>query len=509
MERVFGGADLMLPGIIGVRRKGEGKEGVKKGEIVGIVDYERDNVVLAVGVAETDISAAGGRGEKGRGVRVLHWVGDELWGLGGNGINPPERLEAKWVSGTDVSGEDGGVSLDALKIDGVEEDAGESSSAAAARGAAPAEEDDDDEPQFPEMTTQEIDAAFRSALVYAFYEVYNSPDRNPNAHKAMEFPLASSYVLATLIIPKLPNASNPQYSIQKTSWKKIQKMLKAMDKENLLKIKDRGGDVVVYAVNWDCDKIRDFQPYPIIKPKPKKKKAEEGAASSSANGASGGTAKVVELYKPSAKLGVIYDITDTSMKEFYTASQVKETLYKYFTSPAPSDPSETLVSSTNARNITLNPIIANLLLDQSIPTDLRLLQARQATRDFLADRFIRLHNPYWSIVTPSGEETKPKAGTPPKITITIESRQGKKTVTKIKGMEVFGVDVGGFLEELKSVAASSVTTGKVEGGGKAAEGMVEVLVQGDKVSVVEGLLTKSGIRKVDITVDNKLKKGKK
>ncbi|KAF3172771.1 hypothetical protein TWF788_009362 [Orbilia oligospora] len=506
MEKVYGGADLMMPGVFGVRRPGS-NGGVKAGEIVGVADYQKENVVLAVGVAETDIESGGGRGGKGKAVRVLHWVGDELWGLGGSGVNPPEILDVATTTVVDVTGEgerqDGGVSLEGLNIE--EEVVGESSKSAEKRVE---KEESDDEPAFPDMTTNEIDSAFRDALIYSLHAILNSPERASNAHHSLNFPLPSSYVLANLIIPKLPNTQNPNYSIQKTSWKKIQKMLKQMDKEDLLKIKERGGDVFVYAVNWDSPRLTNFTPYPIVTPKPKKKPVDESVAgpSSSSSSSSSTAVKVVELYKAPAKLNTLYEATGVSSKAFYTSSQVRDTLYKYFTSPTPSDPSETLVSSTNARIITLNPLLSNLLLDDT--KDARLLHSGSATRDLLAERFLRLHQQYYTIISPSGEESKPKSGQPPKITITLESRQGKKVVTRIKGLEVFGVDVGKFMDELKSVAASSVTKGPIEGGGKAAEGLVEVMVQGDKSTEVDKLLVKAGIRKADVVVDNKLKKKK-
>ncbi|KAF3310049.1 hypothetical protein TWF173_010161 [Orbilia oligospora] len=506
MEKVYGGADLMMPGVFGVRRPG-GDGGVKAGEIVGVADYKKENVVLAVGVAETDIESGGGRGGKGKAVRVLHWVGDELWGLGGSGVNPPEILEVATTTAADVAGEvegqDGGVSLEGLSIE--EEVVGESSKSAEKRVE---KEESDDEPAFPDMTTNEIDSAFRDALIYSLHAILNSPERVSNAHHSLNFPLPSSYVLANLIIPKLPNTQNPNYSIQKTSWKKVQKMLKQMDKEDLLKIKERGGDVFVYAVNWDSPRLANFTPYPIVTPKPKKKPVDESAAGPSSSSSSGSSTaiKVVELYKPPAKLNILYEAAGVSSKAFYTSSQVRDTLYKYFTSPTPSDPLETLVSSTNARMVTLNPLLSNLLLDDT--KDARLLHSGSATRDLLAERFLRLHQQYYTIISPSGEGSKPKSGQPPKITITLESRQGKKVVTRIKGLEVFGVDVGKFMDELKSVAASSVTKGPIEGGGKAAEGLVEVMVQGDKSAEVDKLLVKAGIRKADVVVDNKLKKKK-
>ncbi|EPS40105.1 hypothetical protein H072_6061 [Dactylellina haptotyla CBS 200.50] len=505
MEKVYGGADLMMPGVIGARRK-DSNDGVKKGEVVGVADYKNENVVLAVGIAETHIGVDGGRGEKGKGVRILHWAGDELWGLGGSGVNPPDSLDVAWTNSGTEAEQDGGVSLEGLNIG----DGGEEVSDKLDKGKAPEklpeDDEDSDEPQFPELTTAEIDSAFRNALIYSLHSVLASTDRSTNAHHALNFPIPSSSVLLNLIIPKLPS-QNPNYTIQKTSWKKIQKMLKQMDKDDLIKIKERGGDVLVYAVNWDCNKITSFVPYPIISPKPKRQKKTEDAGAGPSNGTTG-TIKVVEVYKPPAKVAIIYEATGTSTKAFYTASQVRDTLYKYFISPTPSDPSETLVSASNARVISLNPILAKLLLNDTKGPDVQMLKSGTATRDFLAERFVREHQQYYTIISPSGEESKPKTGQPPKIVVTLESRQGKKLVTRIKGMEVFGVDVGKFMDELKSVAASSVTKGPIEGGGKAAEGMVEVMVQGDKNAEVEKLLVKAGIRRANVMVDNKLKKKK-
>ncbi|KAK6330506.1 hypothetical protein TWF696_003395 [Orbilia brochopaga] len=502
MEKVFGGADLMMPGVVGVVRRQPGN-GVQKGDLVGVADYKKENVVLAVGVAEVDIPATGGRGGKGKAVRILHWVGDELWALGG-GSAPPERLTVSW-GGEEIGGEEeGGVSLedqpDEEKVADSTKALGELNLETQAGG------DDEEEHPYPELTTAEVDNAFRNALVYSLYNVHQSPDRSANAHHALKFPLSSAYVLSELILPRLPS-ENPGYHIQKTSWRKVQKMLKQMDKENLLKIKERGGDVLVYAVNWDCDKITSFTPYPIDRPKKVsegKKPEASTSASSSGSGSSTATVKIRELYKPPVKAAVIYDVTDTPFKAFYSASQVRETLYKYFAAPTPTDNS--LVLPTNARMVSLNPTLVDLLIDDS--RDVEILRAGRATRDMLAERFLRLHAPYYSMVLPSGEESKPRAGQPPKVVITLESRQGRKTVTRVKGMETFGVDAGKFMEELKSVAASSVTKGPIEGGGKAAEGMVEVMVQGDKTSEVERLLVKAGVRKTDITLDNKLKKKK-
>ena len=87
MERLVGGADLMVPGLVGPPFPA----GAVAGALVGIADVERPTVPVAVGVCEMDVAkldkAIGG---KGRAVRLLHWVGDEIYKHGGGGDIPAE-----------------------------------------------------------------------------------------------------------------------------------------------------------------------------------------------------------------------------------------------------------------------------------------------------------------------------------------------------------------------------------------------------------------------------------
>jgi len=278
------------------------------------------------------------------------------------------------------------------------------------------------------------------------------------------------------------------------------KMLKVMDKEALLKIKERSGEVVIYAVNWDADKISNFKPYPLPKPK---KKASDGPSSAPTNN-SNSTTKVLELFKPSSKLTPIYDAISVSTRGTYTGAEVSQHLISFFTA----DPDASLIHPTNGRLITINPILAHTLLDPSVSVDAQIMSKGTIPRDQLLERFRKAHNPYYQIVKGSEPPSKPSPGSPPKILIVLEKRQGNKTMTKIQGLETFGVRPPVFAEELKKLAASSTTMQKLVGS-KPADNLVEVLAQGNQEAVVEKLLDKHGISKKYISVDNKLSKGKK
>ena len=106
MEKLYTGADLMTPGLIGPPFPAQ----AVKGRLVAIASSERPSVAFAVGVAEMDISRLEKVvGEKGKAVRVLHWFGDEL---GGGAGEVPEKVEGVFDEDGEEGTENGGVRLE-------------------------------------------------------------------------------------------------------------------------------------------------------------------------------------------------------------------------------------------------------------------------------------------------------------------------------------------------------------------------------------------------------------
>lgn len=96
--------------------------------------------------------------------------------------------------------------------------------------------------------------------------------------------------------------------------------------------------------------------------------------------------------------------------------------------------------------------------------------------------------------------SKPKAGPAPRVTVVVERRQGKKTVTRIAGLEPFGVQPKELAEELQRLCAGSATTGQAAG---SKAGALEVLVQGPQARIVETCLEKRGVPKKFVVVTDK------
>jgi PUA-domain protein len=76
VPHVVGGADIMSPGVVNA------DEGIMPNDCVVVID-ERHGKPLAIGLAL--LSGPAMKGPKGRAVKNLHYVGDNVWKLGPTG----------------------------------------------------------------------------------------------------------------------------------------------------------------------------------------------------------------------------------------------------------------------------------------------------------------------------------------------------------------------------------------------------------------------------------------
>ena len=61
------------------------------------------------------------------------------------------------------------------------------------------------------------------------------------------------------------------------------------------------------------------------------------------------------------------------------------------------------------------------------------------------------------VITLPGKDPVLRKGAPIPIQVTQEVRQGRKTITKVVGVERFNLDVGDLCKELTKLCASSAT----------------------------------------------------
>lgn len=294
----------------------------------------------------------------------------------------------------------------------------------------------------------------------------------------------------------------------------MKKFIKHLDKEQLVKSKDRNGqETVILDVDFNDHRVDQFIPYRlptrnIVESSGKAVSNQKKTADDGVDPSVGQTLTVQVLYRPSQKLTpTLFPARQSSdPKNYYKSSEVSSHLDQYLSSQDPP-----LVSPTNKRIIKLNPFLANTIYASSSSGDDRAAIARgEVTRDSLLKRIVSdasLVAPYHAILKGGQtlEDIKPKSGAPPKVTVVIERRGSNKTVTKVSGIEVYGIIPSFLAEELSKKCASSTSVTQAVG---AVKGLLEILVQGDQRKAVETALGRRGVKSQWVDVVDKTKKKK-
>ncbi|EOD52216.1 putative rna binding protein ligatin protein [Neofusicoccum parvum UCRNP2] len=462
VEKIQGGADLMTPGL---QNGPPFPQKAKKGAVVAVASLESPTVPVTVGVCEIDVSAL-----------------QQVQGARGHALHETGLKD----------GEDGGVQLDpAQRAEGAD---GEEAS----------KEEKFDLAEDKDLTTKEIDEAFKKAFIYG---VHQHMETNKNdSNYGLSFPLSQSSVMANLVQPFLPAFTPKQTAslqIKKTSFKNIKKFIKSLDKAQLVKSKDRdGNEVVILDIDFTDQTFKEFKPYRL----PRK---ENAGGSSKANTVASGDdtsigqkLKKVELFRPKEKLAPLFSSASADSRGLYTAAEIRPIITTYIES-------ENLISPTNKRIVTLNPILANAVYDGSARSDKEVLVKGAVARDALVDRVLASCAPFYAI-TRNDEAVaaaKPKAGSAPKVTITLETRSGNKTVTKATGVEAYFINPQALADELRKLCASSTSVEKMVGSSPK-NPIMEVMVQGPQKDAVLKALEKRGVPKGWIDVVDKTKKKK-
>lgn len=513
MQKLQGGADLMTPGLFGGPPF---PEAAKKGSVVAVASIEQPSVPVVVGWCEIDVSTLGSvQGTKGHAVRNMHWSGDEAWNFGVTGRPgqaAPEQIDG-WtkvletrglvekIRGLDLGeeGDEGGVPL--ANLNGIEPSKEQSQGVNEAGQA-------EDETQSRELTQKEIDEAFRSAFLYGVHHHKTSNPGTPNF--GLAFPLSQSFVMSNLVLPFLPAftpAEAQQLQIKKTSWKNIKKFVKSLDKEKILKSKEKDGhETVILDIDFDDAAILNFKPYRL----PKKETAAgtaQGRGEKATEQADAGDdsigqqLKLVSFFKPTTKLQPLFT---TTTKQLLTPPEVREIVTAYIES-------EALVQENNKRLVKLNPTLANNVFDGTGNLDKEVIAKGSVPRDALIDRVLHGMAPSYAIIRNGDDSnaTKAKSGSPPKIHIALETRSGNKTVTKVSGLEAYFVNPKLLADELRKVCAGSTSVEALAGAAKKNERPVEeVMIQGPQGEAVLKALAKRGVDRRWVEMVDKTK-GKK
>lgn len=158
--------------------------------------------------------------------------------------------------------------------------------------------------------------------------------------------------------------------------------------------------------------------------------------------------------------------------------------------------------------VKLNPVLSNSVFDGSRNLDKEVIAKSNVPRDALIDRVLHGMAPSYAILRNSDDpnSAKAKSGAPPKVHVTLETRSGNKTVTKVSGLEVYFVNPKLLADELRKVCAGSTSVEPLAGAAKKNEKPVEeVMVQGPQNEAVIKALQRRGVDRKWIEVVDKTK----
>ena len=329
----------------------------------------------------------------------------------------------------------------------------------------------------------------------------------------LDYPIPQSLVISNLILPYLPiftPADAASLQIKKTSWKNAKKFIKSLDKQKILKSKDRdGGECVVQDVDFKDPNIVNFVPYRL--PRKETSGADSGgggggkniiSGSSSDDTSIGQSLRRLSLLRPTEKFAPLFQAANATIKTLYLPSEIRPIITSYIES-------ERLVSNTNKRLVNINPVLANAVFNGQSSMDHEVLAKGTVPRDAIIDRVIQSCSPYWVILRndETREDVKAKGGQPPTIQIVHETRSGNKTVSKVSGVESFHINPQPLADELQKACASSTSVSQLVGSSPK-HPVQEIQVQGPQKEIIIKALEKRGVNRQWVEVVEKTK-GKK
>ncbi|ORY95679.1 hypothetical protein BCR43DRAFT_493418 [Syncephalastrum racemosum] len=483
VHKLMDGADLMIPGLV------PGPDGtlpdLPKDALVAITikGYPYPLAIGTMALPTKDIRPRSGM--KGKAVHIIHVYHDHLWAMGDKS-EPPELETISDDEYEEEEGED-------------EEDGRDDASKmkAPSASAPPANEEADkevlEEEEKPPLSAQDTDSILQQALLQGLLF-----KMTPDGSQA-QLPMSASNFFSSIVLPSRPRGFGSDADLKRSSWKKLNKFLKTMEKQKILKTKDQRGELVVTSVNWTYPGFEGLSAYKTIetqKPNTVKSDASKMAAAPTASQNSSEPAQIQDMYKPlGTGVVALFEAAKQDKDKMYNATEVRQMITEFVKTNG-------LANPRNQKMVKIDAVLCDAILNKSEYHSVNELGRDQIVQRLL-DKMQRFHVLVWP-----GKEPVLRKGSPKPITITQEVRQGRKTITKVTGMEHFDLSVDGLCKELTKLCASSATHNPIHGTSPK-QPLHEIMVQGPQIKLVNQLLLNKGIPKKLIVADDKTGKKKK
>ncbi|XP_048213307.1 eukaryotic translation initiation factor 2D isoform X1 [Perognathus longimembris pacificus] len=459
LEKLVGGADLMLPGLV---VPPAGLPQVQKGDLCAIA-LVGNRAPVAIGVAAMSTAEMLTSGLKGRGFLVLHTFQDHLWRSGDKSSPPsivplvpdPADLKEEKVDPS-LQGE-----LRALALGGEEEkeeedgevqQAGEEKSPPEASedssSTGPLSQDCTDSKSLQEQMDELLEQCFLQAL-------------KCRVRKA-DLPLLSSTLLGSHMFSCCPEGQ--QLDIKKSSYKKLSKFLQHMQREQIVQVKElsKGVESIV-AVDWKHSRITSLV---MPEPSPSSLAVQEGGREQTYH-----PPDIKPLYCVPAGMALLFQESGHKKGSTLEGGEVRAIIIDYAKK-------NDLVDANNKNLVKLDPILSDCILEKSEQHTVMTLPW-----DNLLSRCLEKLQPSYQVTFP-GQEPVVKKGKICPIDITLAQRASNKKVTVVRNLEAYGLDPFSVAAVLQQRCQASTTVTPAPG----AKDSLQVQIQGNQVHHLGRLL---------------------
>ncbi|XP_030791085.1 eukaryotic translation initiation factor 2D isoform X1 [Rhinopithecus roxellana] len=471
LEKLVGGADLMLPGLV---MSPAGLPQVQKGDLCAIsLVGNRLSLTLvsgflllrapvAIGVAAMSTAEMLTSGLKGRGFSVLHTYQDHLW-RSGNKSSPPS-IAPLALDSADLSEEKGSVQVDStlqgdmrhMILEGEEEN-GEAHQACEEKSLSEAPEDTStgglNQDSTDSKTLQEqMDELLQQCFLHAL----------KCRVKKADLPLLTSTFLGSHMFSCCPEGQ--QLDIRKSSYKKLSKFLQQMQQEQIIQVKElsKGVESIV-AVDWKHPRITSFV---IPEPSPTSQTIQEGSREQPYH-----PPDIKPLYCVPASMTLLFQESGHKKGSFLEGSEVRTIIINYAKK-------NDLVDADNKNLVKLDPILCDCILEKNEQHTVMKLPW-----DSLLTRCLEKLQPAYQVTFP-GQEPIVKKGKICPIDITLAQRASNKKVTVVRNLEAYGLDPYSVAAILQQRCQASTTVTPAPG----AKDSLQVQIQGNQVHHLGWLL---------------------
>ncbi|XP_045913489.1 eukaryotic translation initiation factor 2D isoform X2 [Micropterus dolomieu] len=431
LQKLIGGADLMLPGVV---VSSSGLPDVKGDDCcaVSVVSnraYGDKSGPPSLPDAESEGQAVSGEEcEVDEEEEVQKSVEEEV----------EEQMPCETITGQACFG------IEALSLTKQEEEKGE-------KGNEEEEGNQDDQ----KMPQEIMDALLLQCFLHAL----------KSKVKKSELPLLTSTFLRNHMFSCCP--SGKQLDIKKSSYKKLSKFLQAMQQQhNLVRVKEltKGVESIV-EVDWKNPELRSFNV-------PEETDVE---AATVQEGGEGETPyhppEITTLYSVSARLEPLFMDANKRKGTILQPAEVRYIVTEYVKK-------NELVDERNKNYVTINPTLCDCLLEKSEYQEVESLKW-----DDLFSRTLGRMQECYQVVFPGQAPIKKKGHIEP-IDISVASRGSNKKVTLIKNLEVYGLDPAAVATALQRRVQASFVLQPIPG----AKDKVLVQIQGNQIHQVSNLL---------------------